>query len=90
MGSITDLDKDNIIPSTIEHLPEDVHRMLQEHKKKRDEEEAELKKKRDEEDLQPMLVSFKVDRRGNVTKIKEIAFASTSADAYVECTTNAT
>ena len=31
-----------------------------------------------------MLASIKVDRRGNVTKIKEIDFASTSSDASAE------
>jgi hypothetical protein len=39
------------------------------------------KKKRYEEDLKAALASNKVDRRGKVTKIKEIGSTSTSADA---------
>jgi len=75
MGSTTEIDQDNIIPVTYEHLPEDVRLMLEERKKKRD-----------EEDLLAALVSIKVDRRGKVTKIKEIDFASTSMDASTEVT----
>ena len=70
MGSTTEVDKDNIIPSTEEHLPEDIRQLLEENKKKHD-----------EEDLKAALASIKVDRRGKVTKIKEIDFTSTSADA---------
>ena len=40
----------------------------------------ERKKKRYEEDLKDALASIKVDRRGKVTKIKEIDFTSTYAD----------
>ena len=79
MGSKTEIDKENIIPSTYEHLPEDVRLLLEERKKKRD-----------EEDLQAALASIKVDRRGNVTKVKEIDFASTSSDASTEITPAAT
>src|SRR6185503_12223004 len=75
MGSNAEIDKEDIIPSTYEHLPEDV-RLLPE----------ERKKKRDEEDLQAALASIKVDRRGKVTKIKEIDFASISTDASTEVT----
>ena len=57
MGSNIEIDKENIIPM-YEHLPEDIRLMLEEHKKKRD-----------EEDLLAVLASFKVDRRGKVTKI---------------------
>ena len=74
MGSNIEIDKENIIPM-YEHLPEDICLMLEEHKKKRD-----------EEDLLAVLASFKVDRRGKVTKIKEIDFASTSTDAYTKVT----
>ena len=63
MSSNAEIDKDNIIPVTYEHLPEDV-RLVRE----------ERKKKRDEEDLLAALASIKVDRRGKVTKIKEIDF----------------
>ena len=70
MGSTTEVDKDNIIPSTEEHLLEDIRQLLKERKKKCD-----------EEDLKAALASIKVDRRGKVTKIKEIDFTSTSADA---------
>ena len=70
MGSTTEIDKENIIPATYEHLPEDIRLMLEERKKKRD-----------EEDLLVVLASIKVDRRGKVTKIKEIDFASASTDA---------
>jgi len=73
MGSNTEINKENIIPSTYEHLPKDVRLLLEERKKKRD-----------EEDLQAALVSIEVDRRGKVTKIKEIDFASTSSDASTE------
>ena len=38
MGSNAEIDKENIIPSTYEHLPVDVRLLLEEHKKKRDEE----------------------------------------------------
>ena len=71
MGSTTEIDKENIIPATYEHLPEDVRLVLEKRKKKRD-----------EEDLKVALASIKVDRRGKVTKIKEIDFTSTSSDAY--------
>jgi len=71
MGSTANIDKDNIIPPTEEHLPEDVRQLLEERKKKRD-----------EEDLRAALASIKVDRHGKVTKIKEIDFTSTCTDAY--------
>ena len=71
MGSTTKIDKENIIPSTYENLPEDVRLLLEERKKKHD-----------EEDLKATLASIKVDRHGKITKIKEIDFTSTSADAY--------
>jgi len=77
MGSNTEINKENIIPSTYEHLPKDVRLLLEERKKKRD-----------EEDLQAALVSIEVDRRGKVTKIKEIDFASTSSDASTEVDQN--
>ena len=73
MGCTTKIDKDNIIPATYEHLPEDVRQMLEE-----------CKKKRDGEDLQAELASIMVNRHGKVTKIKEIDFASTSSDASTE------
>ena len=79
MGSTTEIDKDNIIPTTYEHHPEDVRLVLEEHKKKHD-----------EEDLLAALASIKVDRCGNVTKIKVIDFASTSTDASTEVTPTAT
>ena len=75
MCSTTKIDKDNIIPAMYEHVPEDVCQMLEERKKKHD-----------EEDLQAALASIKVDRRGKVTKINEIDFASTSTDASTEVT----
>ena len=71
MGSTANVDTENIIPTTVEHLPEDIRQLLEERKKKRD-----------EEDLKAVLASIKVDRRGKVTKIKEIDFTSTSTDAY--------
>ena len=46
----------------------------------------ERKKKRDEQKLHAVLASIKVDRCGKVTKIKEIDFASTSIDASTEVT----
>jgi len=55
MGYTTEIDKDNIIATMYEHLPEDVCQMLEE-----------CKKKRDNEDLQAALASIKVDRRGKV------------------------
>ena len=70
MGSTTNIDKDNVISTTEEHLPGDIRQLLEERKKKRD-----------DEDLKAALASIKVDRRGKVTKIKEIDFTSTSADA---------
>ena len=79
MGSKTEIDKENIIPSTYEHLPEDVCLLLEERKKKRA-----------EEDLQAALASIKVGRGGKVTKIKEIDFTSTSSDASTEVTPAAT
>ena len=33
MDSNTEVDKDNIIPTTCEHLLEDIHLLLEEHKK---------------------------------------------------------
>ena len=70
MGSTTELNKENIIPSTKEHLSEDIRQLLEERKKKCD-----------EENLKAALASIKVDRRGKVTKIKEIDFTSTSVDS---------
>ena len=70
MGSTANVDTENIIPTTEEHLPEDIRQLLEERKKKRD-----------EEDLRAALASMKVDRCGKVTKIKEIDFTSTSMDA---------
>ena len=58
IGSTTEVDKDNIIPATVEHLPKDIRQMLEERKKKHD-----------EEDLKVALASIKVDRRGKVTKM---------------------
>ena len=75
MGSTTEIDSDNIIPSMYEHLPEEVRLLLEERNKKRD-----------EEDLLAALASIKVVRRGKVTKVKEINFASTSTDASTEVT----
>jgi hypothetical protein len=75
MGSTAEIDPDNIIPSTYEHLPEEVRLLLEERKKKSD-----------EEDLLAALASIRGDRRGKVTKIKEIGFASTSTDASTEVT----
>ena len=75
MGSDAEIDKNKIIPATYEHLPEDIRLVLEERKKKRD-----------EEDLLAALASIKVDRRGKVTKIKEIDFASTSTDTSTEVT----
>ena len=75
MGSTAEIDPDNIIPSAYEHLPEEVHLLLEERKKKSD-----------EEDLLAALASIKGNRRGKVTKIKEIDFASTSTDAPTEVT----
>ena len=75
MSSNAEIDKDNIIPVTYEHLPEDVRLLLEKRKKMRD-----------EEDLLAALASIKVDRRGKVTKIKEVDFASTSTDASTEVT----
>ena len=79
MSSTTEFDPDNIIPSTYKHLPKEVCLLLEEHKKKRD-----------EEDLLAALASIKVDRRGKVPKIKEIDFASASIDASTEVTPAAT
>ena len=39
MGSDAKIDKNNIIPATYEHLPEDVCLVLEERKKKCDEED---------------------------------------------------
>ena len=79
MGSNAEIDKENTIPSTYEHLSEDVCLLLEERKKMHD-----------EEDLQAALASIKVDRRDKVTKIKEIDFASISTDASTEVTPAAT
>ena len=49
MGSNIKIDKDNIIPTMFDHVPEDIRQMLEERKKKRD------------EDLQAALASVKVD-----------------------------
>ena len=51
MGSTSEIDKDDVILATYEHLPEEVRQMLEERKKKRD-----------EEDLPAALASIKVDR----------------------------
>ena len=73
MGSTSEIDKDDVILATYEHLPEEVRQMLEERKKKRD-----------EEDLQAAFASIKVGRGGKVTKIKVIDFTSTSSDASTE------
>ena len=46
----------------------------------------ERKKKHDVEDLLAALASIKIDRCGNITKIKEIDFDSASTDASTEVT----
>ena len=75
MVSTTEIDPDNIIPVTYGHLPEDIRLVLEERKKKRD-----------GENLLVALAIIKVDRRGKVTKIKEIDFACTSTYASTEVT----
>ena len=50
MGSNTEVNKDKIIKGTADNLPEDILLMLEE-----------CKKKRDEEDLKAALASIKVD-----------------------------
>ncbi|XP_025828667.1 dehydration-responsive element-binding protein 3-like [Panicum hallii] len=70
---LTKVNARNIIKPTIDHLREDVRQMLEERKKKCD-----------EEDLQAVLAIFKVDRWGNITKVKDITFTSTSTDASTE------
>ena len=50
MGSTTEIDKDNVIESTIDHLPKHFHQLLEE-----------CKKMCDEEDLEVALASIKVD-----------------------------
>ena len=50
MGSNTEIDKYNIIEATADHLPKVIRQMLEEHKKKRD-----------EEDLKAAVASIKVD-----------------------------
>ena len=75
MASTTEVDKNNIIEATTDHLPDDIRQLLEERKKKRD-----------EEDLKAALESIKVDRRGKVTKVKDIVFTSTSTDASAAVT----
>ena len=50
MGSTAEIDKDNSIPATAEHLPEDIRQILEERKKKHD-----------EKYLKAALASIKVD-----------------------------
>ena len=66
----------NIVKPTIDQLPEDIHRMLEERKKKCD-----------EEDPQAVLASLQVDWWSNVTKVKDITFTSTSTDASTKINT---
>jgi len=70
MCSTTELDEDNIIEAKVQDLPEDIRQMLEERKKKCD-----------EEDLKAALAIIKVDRRGKVTKVTDIVFPSASTDA---------
>jgi len=37
MGSNTEIDKDNIIEATADHIPKDIHQILEEREKKHDE-----------------------------------------------------
>jgi len=53
MASTTEVDKNNIIEATADHLPDDIRQLLEERKKKCD-----------EEDVKAALESIKVDRRG--------------------------
>ena len=48
----------------------------------------ERKKKRDEEDLKAALAGIKVDWNGKVMKIKEVNFTSASTDASTEAIPN--
>jgi hypothetical protein len=73
MGSTTEVDKDNIIEATANHVPKDIRQMLEERKKKCDKEE-----------LKATLASIKIDRRDKVTKNKEVDFASACTDASTE------
>ena len=65
---------DNIIKPTLEKLSEDQRQGLEAWKKKRDEEFEALRAKRDQEDGDMYLSSFKVDRQGVISPIKEPEF----------------
>jgi len=71
---------DNIIKPTLEKLSEEQRQGLEAWKKKRDEEFEALRAKRDQEDQDLYLSSFKVDRQGVISPIKEPEFVPLDAN----------
>jgi hypothetical protein len=65
---------DNIIKPTLEALSEDQHQGLEAWKEKRREEFEALRLKREQEDQELYLASFKVDRQGVISPIREPEF----------------
>ena len=74
------INSDNIIKPTLEKLSEEQRQGLEAWKKKRDEEFEALRAKRDQEDQDLYLSSFKVDRQGIISPIKEPEFVPLDAN----------
>ena len=77
---VTNINVDNIIKPTLEKLSEEQRQGLEAWKKKRDEEFGALRAKRDQEDQDVYLSSFKVDRQGVISPIKEPEFIPLNVD----------
>ena len=85
LSSIT---TDNIIKPTIKDLSEAQRQGLDEWKKKRSEEFEALRLKREQEDEELYLASFKLDRQGVTTPIKEPAYAPLNVNTDTPAVSN--
>lgn len=69
-----EIDADNIIKPHLDELSEEHREAYEACKKQREEAFEALKKKREEEDLEAFLSSFKKDRQGNITPVRNVNF----------------
>ena len=84
--SSSEISNTNIIVTSWEEVPETARKAFKDQKRARDEEELKLKKPRDEEELKNFLSSFRKDRQGIVTQIKEVVLPSIDALEVISST----
>ena len=92
-SKVTDLSvitTDNIIKPTLKDLSEAQCQCLDEWKKKRNEEFEALRLKREQEDEELYLASFKLDRQGVTTPIKEPKYVPLSINTDKPAISNST